>query len=391
MNEYDSEKMYALLSETHRPVADAESADVVIVNTCSVREKAEQKLYSLLGRLAILKKKRPGLVVGVSGCVAQQEGKTILSRNAAVDFVIGTHNLSLVPSLVERAKDGHSPSVAIDYREESSEKANSSAFYSPVRAMVAIQRGCNKMCSFCVVPRTRGPQVSRDPQEVLKEIRLKARLGAKEVMLLGQTVNSYGMDLSPRFRFERLVREIAEIEGIERIRFISPHPAEFRKEFIQLYRDLPQLCPHIHLPLQSGSNRILKLMNRNYKRERYLDIVAEMREARPSIALSTDIIVGFPGETDEEYEETLDVMRRVKYATSFSFTYSVRPETVAQASYTEADLVPKDVSYQRLRRLQDLRSAAWLFRATFAVYPYRSQTASTESKQSTSDFLPIIS
>ena len=371
MNEYDSEKMYSLLSSTHRPVSSAENADVVIVNTCSVREKAEHKLFSLLGRLSQLKEKRPDLVVGVSGCVAQQEGASILSRSKAVDFVIGTHNLSLVPSLVRRADSGAEPTVAIDYREEweelpddftarprfdpEAELANRTAFFSPVRALVAVQRGCNKMCAFCVVPRTRGPQVSRSPEEILKEIRLKVRAGAREVMLLGQTVNSYGMDLSPRYRFEKLVRAVAEIEGVERIRFTSPHPAEFRKEFINLYKEIPQLCPQIHLPLQSGNDRILSLMNRNYRKKRYMEIVDSVLEARPDIAISTDLIVGFPTETEKEFEETLEVMRAVRYAVCFSFMYSVRPDTAAKDAFSGDQLVEKSVAHRRLQELQALQ------------------------------------
>ena len=371
MNEYDSEKMLKLLSDKYEPTASPESADLVIVNTCSVREKAEHKLFSLLGTLSILKEQRPEMIIGVSGCVAQQEGKNIISRSPSVDFVVGTHNLSLVPQLVKQAKlDGAKPAVAIDYREEWEELPDEfdasapdldeapfskSAFATPVRALVAIQRGCNKMCAFCVVPNTRGPQTSRDPEEILKEVRLKVRLGAREVMLLGQTVNSYGVDLSPRYPFERLIRKLAQIEGLERIRFTSPHPAEVKQGFIDLYGDVKELCPHIHLPLQSGSDRILKLMNRNYRRKRYLDIVAALKDKCPDLAISADIIVGFPTETEQDFEQTLEVMREVRYSSVYSFIYSRRPGTKALEEFSKDQEVAPEVAKQRLSRLQALQ------------------------------------
>ncbi len=362
MNEYDSEKMFRLLADDYAPVDSPEEAELVLVNTCSVREKGEHKLFSLLGSLRELKDARKDLVVGVAGCVAQQEGAQILRRSSAVDFVVGTHNLSLVPSLVAQAEQGRSGQVAIDYREdwedlpldfapiEPGEGAN-----TPVRALVAIQRGCNKRCAFCVVPNTRGSEVSRSPEEILREVKLKVRMGAKEVLLLGQTVNSYGRDLSPRYPFDRLVRELAEIDGLERIRFTSPHPAEVRPEFIALYGEVPQLCDHIHLPLQSGSDRILKLMNRNYRMHRYFEIIDAIRERRPDIAITTDIIVGFPTETEEDFEMSLEAISRVRYNSSYSFMYSRRPHTVAIEEFQHADEVPLNESHRRLLVLQELQ------------------------------------
>ena len=358
MNEYDSEKMLGLLSSDYERVDSPEKAEVAIVNTCSVREKAEHKLYSLLGKLKEIKDENPEMIIGVGGCVAQQEGSQIATRSKAVDFVVGTHNLSLVPSLVQRAKQGFEPSVAVDYREEwedlpaeLAENRQERGF----RALVAIQRGCNKHCSFCVVPNTRGPQVSREADEIVREITLKARLGAKEVLLLGQTVNSYGLDLSPRVKFEELIRRIADVEGVERIRFTSPHPQEVRKGFIELYGDVPQLCPHIHLPLQAGSDRILKLMNRNYRSARFLDIVAELKERCENLAITSDIIVGFPTETEEDFQDTLEIMRTVKFSSSYSFRYSKRPGTAA-LSFSEAQEVELEVAKDRLQRLQALQT-----------------------------------
>ncbi len=369
MNEYDSEKMLAGLVKTHRRVSTMEEAEVILVNTCSVREKAAHKLYSLLGRIQELKSERPDVVVGVGGCLAQQDGQTIIKRSKAVDFVVGTHNLSLVPSLVTRAKISPSKEVAIDYREDWEElpddfqeipsveeaKHFRTAYNNPVRALVAIQRGCSKMCSFCVVPNTRGPEVSRDINEIIREVKLKVRLGAKEVMLLGQTVNSYGKDLSPRVKFETLIEKLANITGLERIRFTSPHPAEVKKEFVELYGSVPELCPHIHLPLQSGNDRILKLMNRNYRVKRYLEIVDLLRERVPGIAITSDIIVGFPTETDEEFEDTLEIMRKVRYNSSYSFKYSCRPNTVAKSSYGKYDEISPNLAQSRLSKLQKLQ------------------------------------
>ncbi len=365
MNEYDSEKILALLSGTYRPVEDPLQAEVVIVNTCSVREKGEHKLFSYLGALRELKESRPDMIIGVGGCVAQQEGERILAKSPAVDFVVGTHNLSLVPSLVARVKDGYGPAIAVDYRdeweelpedlEESAPEDRERLGLSPaVLALVAIQRGCDKRCSFCVVPNTRGPQVSRPAEEIVREVRMKARLGAREVLLLGQTVNSYGIDLSPRLRFEDLIRRIAEIEGIARIRFISPHPAEVRRSFIKLYSEVPQLCKHIHLPLQSGSDRVLQLMNRNYKVSRYLSIVDELKTACRDIAISSDIIVGFPTETEEDFQATLDVVNCVSYNSSFSFKYSRRPGTAA-LNFAPEDEILSAIASRRLSELQKLQ------------------------------------
>ena len=373
MNEYDSQKVAGLLSSGYRIVDSPEEAQVIFVNTCSVRDKAEQKLYSILGRYRALKTDNPELIVGVGGCVAQQEGKKIAKRDKVVDFVVGTHNLSLVPSLVENIKNkrGSAQQVAIDYREEWEdlpddfvplESANQSihspsfSLFQPVRALVSIQRGCAKNCAFCVVPRTRGPEVSRAADEVLREIKLKVSMGAKEVLLLGQTVNSYGKDLNPRIKFSQLVRQISDIDGVERIRFTSPHPAEVKPDFIQLYKEIPQLVPHIHLPLQSGNNRVLKIMNRNYRRERYLEIISELRAIRSDIAITSDIIVGFPTETEEEFEDTLDVMRQVRYHASYSFKYSKRPLTKAVAIFSEEEEIPKEVQSRRLTELQALQT-----------------------------------
>lgn len=365
MNEYDSEKVATLLSGDFRQVVDPKEAAVVFINTCSVRQKGEHKAFSLLGTLRELKQANPQLVIGVGGCVAQQEGEIIIRRNPDVDFVVGTHNLSLVPSLIRAAQGGLRRQVAVDYRDEwedlpdaflpQSSTDGADSLYS-VRALVSIQRGCNKHCAFCVVPTTRGPEVSRSAEEIERETRVKVRLGAKEVVLLGQTVNSYGRDLAPRVSFEALIRRLAQIDGLKRIRFTSPHPADVKPAFVELYSELPQLCRHIHLPLQSGSDRILKLMNRNYRTRRYLEIVEQLKTACPEIAISSDIIVGFPTETADDFEQTLDVMRRVQFSASFSFKYSVRPNTKAQHAFGESELVADAVASERLQQLQEVQA-----------------------------------
>lgn len=349
MNEYDSRKLLKILENNFHPVERAEQADLILVNTCSVREKPEQKLYSLLGELSALKRENPRLLVGVGGCVAQREGEAILGRSKTVDFVFGTHNLSLVPSLIQARRAGLPRQAAVDYRDEWEELPIGTAAQGNPTALVAVSRGCNKNCSFCIVPKTRGPEVSRAFDEILKEVRLASHGGAREVLLLGQTVNSYGRDLDPKVNFSELLDAVSQIEEIKRIRFLSPHPQEVRADFIEAMVSNPKICRHIHLPLQSGSDRILKAMNRNYRRDRFLKIVDELRYRAPDMAITTDIIVGFPGETDEDFEATLEMMERIKFDGSFSFVYSSRPGTPAEQL---PDPVPYETKLSWLQKLQ---------------------------------------
>lgn len=349
MNEYDTEKLFLLLKDSYDPVSREADADLILLNTCSVRDKPEQKLYSMLGRLQELKSDRPELLIGVGGCVAQQEGERIVKRSKAVDFVFGTHNLSLVPSLVALRKGGADPQVAIDYRDEWEELPAGFSAPNRISVFVSISRGCNKNCTYCIVPTTRGVEVSRSLAEILKEIRIAVHRGAKEVTLLGQTVNSWGRDLTPRRSFSYLIEEVAKIEGLHRIRFTSPHPQEVREDFVRLMASTPKICRHIHMPLQSGSNRVLRRMNRNYRKERYLEIIAQLKACVPELALTTDIIVGFPGEEVEDFEDTLAVVREVGFESSFSFMFSPRPGTVA------ADFAETVTAEEKLRRLQVLQ------------------------------------
>lgn len=366
MNEYDSSKLEKLLESEYRAVEQPHNADLILINTCSVRDKPEQKLYSMLGELKRYKRNNPELLIGVGGCVAQQEGETITKRSSDVDFVFGTHNLSLVPSLIERRLQGLGQQVAVNYRDEWEELPAGFVESDRVSAFVSISRGCNKNCSYCIVPTTRGREVSRPLSEIEREVRIAAHRGAKEIVLLGQTVNSYGLDLTPRLKFSELLRRVSDINGVERIRFTSPHPQEVRAEFIDLVCDNPKICRHIHMPLQSGSNRILKAMNRNYRREKYLKIISELKNRVPDMAITTDIIVGFPGESEDDFHQTLEVMEEVQFENSYSFMFSPRPGT-------QAALLPEQLAYEeklnRLQKLQDLqlkittqRLANWLNR-----------------------------
>jgi len=353
MNEYDSQKLAKILERDYDVVDNPESASLILVNTCSVREKPENKLYSLLGQVKKLKSNRTDVMIGVGGCVAQQEGDSIVKRSDAVDFVFGTHNLSLVPSLIDRRRETGRAQVAVDYRDEWEELPLGLQGGGRVSSLVSISRGCNKNCTYCIVPTTRGKEVSRAVDEILREVRIAVARGAKEIVLLGQTVNSYGLDLSPRLKFVDLLERVAAIDGIERIRFTSPHPQEIRKDFINLVCDSPKICHHVHMPLQSGSDRILKLMNRNYRRARYLDIFGELRARVPDMGITTDIIVGFPTETDEDFRQTLEVMELVQFQNSYSFMFSKRPGTVA--AEMDGEVAP-DVSLQRLQELQALQN-----------------------------------
>jgi tRNA-2-methylthio-N6-dimethylallyladenosine synthase len=352
MNEYDSLKLARILEPSHTQVGRAEDADLVLINTCSVRDKPEQKLYSLLGEIREIKSVNPNLTIGVGGCVAQQEGDSIIKKSRDVGFVFGTHNLSLVPSLIDRFQETKEPQVAINYRDDWEEMPLGFTDQPRSVAFVSISRGCNKNCTYCIVPRTRGPEVSRPMEEILREIKILVHKGAKEVVLLGQTVNSYGLDFSPRLSFVELLKQVAAIEGVQRIRFTSPHPQEIREDFIDLVCSEPKVCRHVHMPLQSGSDRILKAMNRNYRRKRYLAIIESLKARVPDMAITTDIIVGFPGETREDFEETLDVMRQVEFDASYSFAFSSRPGTVAASM---VDDVPEEEKFSRLYELQALQ------------------------------------
>ena len=355
MNEYDSAKMADVLSSAFSAQAttDAAQADIVLVNTCSVREKAEEKVFSLLGRWRALKEENPNLIIGVGGCVASQEGAEILKRAPFVDIVFGPQTLHRLPELVAHVRSGKSRVVDVSFPEIEKFDKIPQPTSSACTAFLSVMEGCSKACSYCIVPITRGKEISRPLEDVLAEARRLASLGAREITLLGQNVNAYkGATASggKKADLAALIRRVADIDGIERIRFTTSHPAQFTDSLVGAYATVPKLASFLHLPVQSGSDRILKLMKRGYTAEKYVAKVEKLKAVRPGISLSTDFIVGYPGETEEDFEQTLALFRTVGFDQSFSFIYSPRPGTPA----AELEDLPYEVKQKRLERLQAL-------------------------------------
>jgi len=349
MNVNDSEKVAGVLrSRGHEPAPDAETADFVFINTCAVREKAAQKLDHSLDRLGWLKKRQPGLRVGVGGCVAQLEGRDILDRARHVDVLVGTHNLLRVPELLDEAIETGAPAVDLDRKADAFAVPDATiAHSSPVRAYVTAMEGCNHVCSFCVVPRTRGPEVNRPPDEIVAEVESLVGKGCPEVMLLGQTVNAYRHgDVD----FVELLSRVDRVPGLARLRFTTSHPEHVDARLGEALRDLPRLCPYLHLPFQSGADRVLQAMRRGHTREQYLEIIDALRQALPDLALSSDVIVGYPGETEAEFEDTLSVLERVGFDSLFVFAYSPRRGT--SAARVDDD-VPAPEKQRRLKVILD--------------------------------------
>jgi tRNA-2-methylthio-N6-dimethylallyladenosine synthase len=331
MNVHDSEQLTELLNGSGYERTDiAREADLIIVNTCSIRDKAEQKVYSQLGRYRHLKKARPGLMLGVCGCVAQQQGERLIENIPCLDLVFGTHNIHRLPEFIARVERTGRPVVETGFHET----VPSIGILAPpekgaVSAFVTIMQGCDNYCAFCVVPYLRGREESRRFHDILAEVKALAARGVKEVTLLGQNVNSYGKSPGNGHSFSELLRAIGQTEGIERIRFTTSHPKDLSDDIIACFRDVKALCESIHLPVQSGSDAVLARMNRRYTSDGYIDRVCKLREACPDIAISSDIIVGFPGETEQDYQKTLDLMEKVRFDTLFSFQYSERAGTAA--------------------------------------------------------------
>lgn len=353
MNEYDSSRMVELLHESHglELTASPEEADVILLNTCSIREKAQEKVFSALGRWRELKQARPELVIGVGGCVASQEGDGIRQRAPYVDVVFGPQTLHRLPAMIDEVKKARKPVVDISFPEiEKFDHLPAPRAEGPT-AFVSIMEGCSKYCTFCVVPYTRGEEVSRPFEEVLAEVALLAEQGVREVNLLGQNVNAYrgSMADGDEGDLALLINYVAEIKGIERIRFTTSHPLEFSDSLIQAFADVPKLVSHLHLPVQSGSDRILALMKRGHTALEYKSKIRRLREARPDLSLSSDFIVGFPGETDADFEQTMKLIEDVGFDHSFSFIYSARPGTPAS---NFPDDVSKEIKQARLSRLQ---------------------------------------
>lgn len=353
MNEYDSNRMLDSLADSHDAIeTKVESeADIILLNTCSVREKAQEKVFHQLGRWRKLKEKNDDLIIGVGGCVASQEGESIMKRAPFVDMVFGPQTLHRLPKMVNDVITEQAANVDISFPEIEKFDVLPAPKVEGVTAFVSIMEGCSKYCSFCVVPYTRGEEFSRPFDDVIAEIYSLAEQGIREVTLLGQNVNAYWgkMHDDSMADFALLIRYVAEIEGIDRIRYTTSHPLEFTDSLIDVYADVPKLVDHLHLPVQSGSDRILAAMKRRYKAQDYIKIIEKVRKVRPNISMSSDFIIGFPGETDQDFEDTMQLIETIGYDNSFSFIYSPRPGTPASDL---PDDVPMEVKQARLQRLQ---------------------------------------
>jgi tRNA-2-methylthio-N6-dimethylallyladenosine synthase len=353
MNEYDSQKIRARLGrEGFAATDDPGQADLILLNTCSIRDKAEQKMHSALGEYRLLKRRGQPVTIGVAGCVAQQEGQKLLDRYPDVDLVFGPDGVPHVDALVREAMSGRRvlDTDFLDLETYPFVHEIDPDAGSTIGAFVTIQKGCDNKCTFCIVPTTRGAEASRPSAQILDEVRELVARGVKEITLIGQNVNSYGLKQGGERTFAQLLYAVAEVPGVERVRYTTSHPRDMGADVVQAYRDLPQLASHLHLPVQSGSSRVLRRMKRFYTREHYLRTVDALREARPDLALTTDFIVGFPGETVEDFEETMTLLDEVGFVGSFSFKYSARPGTPALRLPEHMD---EDEKGARLIRLQD--------------------------------------
>ena len=351
MNEYDSEKLVLDLEKNHyQQTGDIQDADMVLLNTCNIREKAAEKVYSELGRIKKFKDHKADLKIGVTGCVAQAESSEIFDRQPAVDFIVGPQSYHKFPEIISKLKDGERNIIETSFQASDKFKSIASLAGKPKpSAFVTIQEGCDKFCTFCVVPYTRGKEVSRSQRDILNEIRESAKKGVKEVILLGQNVNAYNFE---GISFSSLIYSLAEINEIKRIRFMTSHPRDMTDELITAFGDIPKLMPFLHLPVQSGSNRILKSMNRGHIVEEYVEIVNKLRSVRSDICFSSDFIVGYPGETDKDFQETIDLCEQVEFAQAYSFNYSSRPGTPA----SRKEELDENLKKTRLHILQDLLS-----------------------------------
>lgn len=357
MNEHDSQRMEELLCrEGYEIIPDFEGADLVLLNTCSVRENPENKVYSLLGRLRALKEAKPDMIIGVGGCVAQQEGETMLKREKSLDLVFGTDQIFQLPEMLKEVEEGNRVlRIAWTRRDKKiqnfiPEEEIENVRLEGCKAFIAITKGCDNFCTFCIVPHTRGREVSREPENILREAKILVDHGIVELTLLGQNVNSYQ---AGETGFHELLKFVADMKGLQRLRFTSPHPNDWNNELSDLMASHPVICNQLHLPFQAGSNKILKLMRRGHSIEEYLDKVAYMKKINPDLEISTDLIVGFPGENEEDFAQTLQVLETVRFSQVYAFKYSPRPGTRA-ADFK--DNVPTPVKEERLKKVLDLQA-----------------------------------
>jgi tRNA-2-methylthio-N6-dimethylallyladenosine synthase len=354
MNTHDSERLAGLLDEAgYQPADDGEQADVVVFNTCAVRENAADRLYGNLGHLLPVKNAKPGMQIAVGGCLAQMERTRITQRAPWVDVVYGTHNMGSLPALLERARQKEEAQAEFEETLETFPSLLPARRQSSYSAWVAISVGCNNTCTFCIVPSLRGKEKDRRPGDILDEVTALAMDGVLEVTLLGQNVNSYGAEFGDRLAFGKLLRACGDIEGLERVRFTSPHPRDFTEDVIEAMAETANVMPSLHMPLQSGSDTVLKAMRRAYRRDRYLAILDNVRTRIPDAAITTDIIVGFPGETDQDFEDTLDLVRQARFAGAFTFRYSIRPGTPAATMDNQVPAATVQERYERLTREVD--------------------------------------
>ncbi len=353
MNVHDTERIAGLLLDAGYVAAlEGSTPDLVVFNTCAVRENADNKLYGNLSFLAPLKKSNPNFQIAVGGCMAQKDQESIIKRAPYVDVVFGTHNIGSLPALLERARIEEASQVEIKESLEHFPSTLPARRHSAFSAWVSISVGCNNTCTFCIVPSLRGIEKDRPQADILTEARALVEQGVVEITLLGQNVNAYGVDLGQRGAFAALIRSVGSIDGLERLRFMSPHPRDFTQDVIEAMAETKSAMPHLHMPLQSGSDRILQAMRRSYRSDRYLKIIDDVRTAMPDAGITTDIIVGFPGESEEDFAATLDVARQAKFTAAYTFQYSKRPGTPAA---TMPDQIPDDVMAERYTRLHKLQ------------------------------------
>ncbi len=356
MNERDTEIIEGYLENLgYCPTEEEKEADIIILNTCCVREKAELKVFGKLGELNKLKKKKPDLIIGVCGCMTQQdEVFNKIKKNAPyVNLMFGTYNVHQLPRLISKVVETKEPAYEIWEKEGEIVEDLFSKRQDNIKAYVNISYGCNNFCTYCIVPHVRGRERSRKPEKILEEITNLAKSGYKEVMLLGQNVNSYGKDLDIRIDFADLLMQVNEIKGIERIRYMTSHPRDFTNKLIDTISKCHKVCEHYHLPVQAGSNKILKAMNRGYTREQYLELIEKIKKVSPEYAITSDLIVGFPGETEEDFQDTLDIVERVGFDVAYTFMYSPRKGTYAAGMENQ---VPQEIKKDRLKRLMDLQN-----------------------------------
>ena len=364
MNVHDSERLSGLLEDAgYQPVVAGDTPDLIVFNTCAVRENADMRLYGTLGSLRSVKERHPGMQIAVGGCLAQKDKDAVVKKAPWVDVVFGTHNIGSLPALLKRASHNHQAEVEIVDALEQFPSVLPAKRESAYAGWVSVSVGCNNTCTFCIVPSLRGKEIDRRPGDILAEVQALVDQGVVEVTLLGQNVNAYGVNFAdpdlPRDRsaFSRLLRACGEITGLERVRFTSPHPAEFTSDVIDAMAETPTVCPQLHMPLQSGSDKVLKEMRRSYRTKKFLTILDEVRQKIPHAAITTDIIVGFPGETEEDFQATLDVVEKARFTSAFTFQYSPRPGTPA-AEYERQ--VPKEVVQERYERLIALQERVCL-------------------------------